>query len=112
MSATLTEIEFVFENCEIAVVPAKYINQLEIAEKILIKIDKAAVNLDLTFAAYDKKLFDRIRMWEDITSFKLRYSDGKEETIYPRWEGDPNDVTNLLEKSRVDDDGNLIIKIG
>ena len=110
MPTELTEVEFIFENCQTAIVPAKYIIRIDIAEKISIEIDKAAANLDLNFLAYDEKLFERIRMWEDITSFELRYSDGSEKIIHPPWEGDPNDVTNLFQKSHLEND-NLVIEI-
>ena len=133
--SSVTEIKIVFENCMYGTIPAKYIkifcigsikdsinffhnedNELvfrkeKVAERIFITIDKCAAKLNLTFGLHDEdKLFDRILECQDITSFELKFSDDTEEKFFPDWKG--SQYENDLQTSHVDNNGNLIIKIG
>ena len=133
--SSVTEIKIVFENCMYGTVPAKYIkgfcldgikdsinffhnedselvfHKKKVVEKIFIKIDKFAAKLNLTFGVHDEdKLFDRILDCQDITIIELKFSDDTEEEFLPVWEG--SQYENDLQTSHVDNNGNLVIKIG
>ena len=136
----LTELELTFENHEGVDIPAKYIARFSVcgitdclratgegteeaievfkercAEKIYIKVSKAAKGKIFSHfyksTSRGEELFARLEKFSDAAVISLKYADGTAEELWVPWKDAPYD-NNALQTSHVDDDGNLIIKIG
>lgn len=129
----MKELQIVLENCDVIKVSwenvvnlvmckvyktykySKRIGLLEmnVAENICLVLSK---NADLPhqefgvgeFTTNFKRLYD----CRDISSIVLVHDDGKEEEFYVAYDEDEFRCFNKLQSTGIDDDGNLIIKIG
>lgn len=129
----MKELQIVLENCDVIKVSwenvvnlvmhkvyktyqySKQIGLLEmsVAENICLVLSK---NADLPhqefgvgeFTTNFKRLYDG----RDISSIVLIYDDDKEEEFYVAYDEDEFGCFNKLQSTGIDDDGNLIIKIG
>ena len=129
----MKELQIVLENCDVIKVSwenivnlvmckvsktyqySKQIGLLEmnVAENICLVLSK---NADLPhqefgvgeFTTNFKRLYDG----RDISSIVLVHDDGKEEEFYVAYDEDGFRCFNKLQSTGIDDDGNLIIKIG
>lgn len=137
MGKNLSTLEIVFENVEFVEVPAKYIldmhfghidhtvgggvddrnrrEKLEIshcltAKIIVITFKRTAKNK--VFTSNKDELFQRIRAYNDIVYFKLKYEDGSEEIMHLEWEDYHNYVENGYQTSFLENKGDLVIKVG
>lgn len=65
------------------------------------------------FGVFDETtVFKRLMRRRDIVSLTIIYEDGKEEEFYVAYDEDEFRCFNKLQSTGIDDDGNLIIKIG
>ncbi len=129
----MKELQIVLENCDVIKVSwenivnlvmckvsktyqySKRIGLLEInvAENICLVLSK---NADLPhqefgvgeFTTNFKRLYDG----RDVSSIVLVHDDNKEEEFYVAYDEDEFGCFNKLQSTGIDDDGNLIIKIG
>ena len=129
----MKELQIVLENCDVIKVPwenvinlvmckvyktyqySKQVGLLEmsVAENICLVLSK---NADLPhqefgvgkFTTNFKRLYD----CRDVSSIVLVHDDGKEEEFYVAYDEDEFRCFNKLQSTGIDDDGNLIIKIG
>lgn len=129
----MKELQIVLENCDVINVSwenivnlvmckvyktyqySKRVGLLEmnVAENICLVLSKSA---DLPhqefgvgeFTTNFKRLYDG----RDISSIVLVHDDGKEEEFYVAYDEDEFGCFNKLQSTGIDDDGNLIIKIG
>lgn len=125
--AKLESITIVFENVDVAVVPAEYINgvlihgiqaglyihgsdgsvrRYQTSGQITFFLKDNAANIE---TAYGERLFERIKKWKDITSVELKYDDGTAEEIGTPWIG-PDSQENLAQMCE-ERDGELKIEI-
>lgn len=137
MNKTISQIDITFENVDYVVIPYEYFQSFLIENVVVNKSRKSngdtkqmnmagSVSFVLKSSA-DKQedfkeciytrllssgsLFDRI-LQNDISILRLIYTDGTTEDFYPVWEDDgETDEINILQKSSIDTNGNLIVRI-
>lgn len=129
----MKELQIVLENCDVIKVSwenvvnlvmckvnktyqySKRIGLLEmsVAENICLVLSK---NADLPHQEFGvgefTTNFKRLYNGRDISSIVLVHDDGKEEEFYVAYDEDGFRCFNKLQSTGIDDDGNLIIKIG
>lgn len=129
----MKELQIVLENCDVIKVSwenvvnlvmckvnktyqySKRIGLLEmsVAENICLVLSK---NADLPHQEFGvgefTTNFKRLYNGRDISSIILVHNDGKEEEFYVAYDEDEFGCFNKLQSTGIDDDGNLIIKIG
>lgn len=129
----MKELQIVLENCDAIKVSwenvvnlvmckvyktyqySKQIGLLEmnVAENICLVLSKNADLPHQEFGVGDlTTVFNRILNGRDISSIVLIHDDGKEEEFYVAYDEDEFRCFNKLQSTGIDDDGNLIIKIG
>jgi hypothetical protein len=107
------DVEFIFENCEVMIIPGKYfvdfylddlhtyfkratvkaVHKYEEVGKIVLSIHKDADDQNYwyqTFGLKNQKIskFDRIQTWNDITHMRF-FIEGKEYKYAVKWGGNP-----------------------
>lgn len=105
------DVEFIFENCEVMIIPGKYfvdfylddfrfyferatanlVHKYEEVGKIILSIHKDADDTNYwTFGLKEQKIskFDRIQQWNDITHIRF-FIEGKEYKYEVKWGGNP-----------------------
>lgn len=129
----MEELQIVLENCDVIKVSwenvvnlvmckvnktyqySKRIGLLEmsVAENICLVLSK---NADLPHQEFGvgefTTNFKRLYNGRDISSIVLVHDDGKEEEFYVAYDEDEFGCFNKLQSTGIDDEGNLIIKIG
>lgn len=129
----MKELQIVLENCDVIKVSwenvvnlvmhkvyktyqySKQIGLLEmsVAENICLVLSK---NADLPHQEFGvgefTTNFKRLYNGRDISSIVLVHDDDKEEEFYVAYDEDEFGCFNKLQSTGIDDDGNLIIKIG
>lgn len=129
----MKELQIVLENCDVIKVSwenivnlvmckvnktyqySKRIGLLEmsVAENICLVLSK---NADLPYQEFGvgefTTNFKRLYDGRDISSIVLVHDDNKEEEFYVAYDEDEFGCFNKLQSTGIDDDGNLIIKIG
>lgn len=129
----MKELQIVLENCDVIKVSwenvvnlvmckvnktyqySKRIGLLEmiVAENICLVLSK---NADLPHQEFGvgefTTNFKRLYNGRDISSIVLVHDDGKEEEFYVAYDEDEFGCFNKLQSTGIDDEGNLIIKIG
>lgn len=99
---TVTQIDITFENCEYTIIPAEHIrdmymsdfeseivhNGLNIlkktyAKKIYLQFAPKA-NISVEFSG--ESLFNRVKLYDDITCIKIYYDDNTSEVYFVDWE--------------------------
>ena len=99
---TVTKIDITFENCEYTIIPAEHIrdmymsdfeseivhNGLSIwkktyAKKIYLQFAPKA-NISIEFSG--ESLFNRVKLYDDITIIKVYYDDNTSEVYFVDWE--------------------------
>ena len=99
---TVTQIDITFENCEYTIIPAEHIrdmymfdfeseivhNGLNIfkktyAKKIYLQFTPKA-NIGVEFSG--ESLFNRVKLYDDITIIKVYYDDNTSEVYFVDWE--------------------------
>lgn len=129
----MKELQIVLENCDVIKVSwenvvnlvmckvnktyqySKRIGLLEmsVAENICLVLSK---NADLPHQEFGvgefTTNFKRLYNGRDISSIVLIHDDGKEEEFYVAYDEDEFGCFNKLQSTGIDDEGNLIIKIG
>ena len=129
----MKELQIVLENCDVIKVSwenvvnlvmckvnktyqySKRIGLLEmsVAENICLVLSK---NADLPHQAFGvgefTTTFKRLYDCRDISSLSLIHDDDKEEEFYVAYDEDEFRCFNKLQSTGIDDEGNLIIKIG
>ena len=126
----LTKIELNFENCDSVTIDASNIEEMKIEEItentyysrgdliktracenfwIVIKPKANVIYHEFQNENRPMKIFDRLRIWQDIVSVTLHYSDGTaEQEIYIPWE---NDFQNNNRAMRVTENRGFEISI-
>lgn len=129
----MKELQIVLENCDVIKVSwenvvnlvmckvyktyqySKQVGLLEmsVAENICLVLSK---NADLPHQEFGvgefSTNFKRLYEGRDISSIVLVHDDNKEEEFYVAYDEDEFGCFNKLQSTGIDDDGNLIIKIG
>lgn len=129
----IKELQIVLENCDVIKVSwenvvnlvmckvnktyqySKRIGLLEmsVAENICLVLSKNADLPHQEFCVGEFTTnFKRLYNGRDISSIVLVHDDGKEEEFYVAYDEDEFRCFNKLQSIGIDDDGNLIIKIG
>ena len=87
--------------------------EMSVAENICLVLSK---NADLPHQEFGvgefTTNFKRLYNGRDISSIVLVHDDGKEEEFYVAYDEDEFGCFNKLQSTGIDDEGNLIIKIG
>ena len=129
----MKELQIVLENCDVIKVSwenvvnlvmckvnktyqySKRIGLLEmsVAENICLVLSKNAYLPHQEFGVGEFTTnFKRLYNGRDISSIVLVHDDGKEEEFYVAYDEDEFGCFNKLQSTGIDDEGNLIIKIG
>ena len=129
----MKELQIVLENCDVIKVAwenvvnlvmckvnktyqySKRIGLLEmsVAENICLVLSKSADLPHQEFGVGEFTTnFKRLYNGRDISSIVLVHDDGKEEEFYVAYDEDEFGCFNKLQSTGIDDEGNLIIKIG
>ena len=87
--------------------------QLCTADRVILILSKEANLPHREFGVFDETtVFKRLMKRRDIVSLTIVYEDGKEVTYYVSYDEFEHGFDNKLQSTGIDDDGNLIIKIG
>lgn len=87
------------------------IANLKVAENAFIEIIKdRPINDKDDYSYQSTSLFNRIKNFNDITSFEIHYKDGSEEDIYVKYEETPS-FSNKLQHSTIEKNNHLYIVI-
>lgn len=71
---------------------------------------KLSNNLYNKTTAYTKNFFNRVLKYNDISNIQLFFTDGTNMSIYMPWKNSPEN--NNLQYTELDENNNLIIRIG
>lgn len=87
--------------------------EMTVANNVCLTLSK---NADIPYQKFSvgefTTTFKRLYDCRDITSLSLIHDDGKEEEFYVAYDEDEFRCFNKLQSTGIDDEGNLIIKIG
>jgi len=125
--STIKGIDICYENCEVFRVDSSYLkyisfsdaktkydvkrfpNRYKVVSGLEISISSLADRVGALWLEDDRKPFNRTETYPDIVYINVEYKNGVKEIIYPPWDGD--DYTNKNQSSRIDNNGNLLIRI-
>ena len=87
--------------------------QLCTADRVTLILSKNANLLHREFGVFDETtVFKRLMKHRDIVSLTIVHEDGKEVTYYVSYDEFAHGFDNKLQTTELDDNGNLVIKIG
>lgn len=87
--------------------------QLCTADRVTLILSKNANLPHREFGIFDETtVFKRLMKRRDIVSLTVVYEDGKEVTYYVSYDEFEHGFDNKLQTTELDDNGNLVIKIG
>ena len=140
MNRIVKSIEIGFENLDFVVIPneyflsfslndvktkthcvaRKFVNNYQIATNTVLALKKEVnddfekFNADVHIVQSEGcSLFERIIQYKDIVDIKVIYEDGSAESFFVDWdEEDMKEYINKLQSAFINEDGNLIVKIG
>lgn len=131
----MKEIRILLENCDVITIDSQHVQFLDMehinkvspdvniicqttrqlctADRITLILSKNANLPHREFGVFDETtVFKRLTKRRDIVSLTIVYEDGKEVTYYVSYDEFAHGFDNKLQTMELDDNGNLIIKIG
>lgn len=131
----MKEIRILLENCDTITVDGKDVKFLDMeqinklpqdinivcqttremctTDRVTLILSKDANLPHREFGVFDETtVFKRLMKHRDIVSLVIVYEDGKEVTYYGPYDEDEYGFDNKLQTTELDDNGNLVIKIG